>query len=655
MINTLSLEEKMRLLIAKGGFSTQDLNGKVSKIEVSDGPCGVRRPNDEYPNGIPSFCYPAPHVLANSWDREIVYKIGQSIASDCIEQGYDILLAPGVNIKRTPLCGRNFEYFSEDPILAGELAAEYIKGCQDKGIGVSLKHFCANNSEWDRLWISNEIDLRTLREIYVKVFEIVLSKVEPYTVMCAYNAVNGVNCAENKGLLNDILRERLGYKGVIVSDWGAVHNRAESLKASLDIMFFEEESGYLDLKRAYEDGFITEEEIDVSVNRILALIEKVSKTKEKRIPISTSERYENAFNAAINGMVLLKNKDNVLPLQSGKICLLGDMCVNPARCGGGAGGVSQKGEIPSLKQALKKYLPQIDVEYEMLYANICPTSNPANEQITNIPKALDLVYDSDVTVMVVGSSSIVETESYDRASIRLSDKIEKLILEVSKNANKLVVVVESGSAIDMSAWIDCVDAVLYTGFCGDVINDAIAGVLLGKYNPSGRLSETFPLSKDNDFIKKGTDSIRVDRYSEGCLVGYRYYDTKGVDVLFPFGYGLSYAEYKYSNFTIEEKGEYEYVVGCDVENVSNKDGDEVVQLYVRQIDHVLEKPNKELKRFKKIKLNGKEKKRVEFNISKDCFESFNVWNNDWFIPKGRYELLIARNVRDIEHCYKIKV
>ena len=654
-MSELSAEEKLKLLVLKGDFNTHDLDGKCPQIVMSDGPCGIRKGLVEASEGGRLHCYPSPHVLANSWDREIVYKVGEAIASDCIDNDIDIILGPGVNIKRTPLCGRNFEYYSEDPYLTGELASEYIKGCQERGIGTSLKHFCANNREFDRLYQTSEVDLRTLREIYTKSFEIIIQKAQPFTIMGSYNAVNGINASENEWLLRDILRKELHYDGVIISDWGAVHNRAEALKASLDIMCSYEARGFEELQKGLDSGIICEKDVDESVQRIEKLHELVEQGKSKRKALSEKERYDIALEGAKKGFVLLKNEGNILPIKGKKIALLGELVKKPDYVGGGAAEILFEKPFKGVDEYIKEMNPEIEVSYRWLYSHTNCTQRIAGIRVTDLKSAMALAYDSDVTVLFVGDSINQETESMDRVSMRLDERLENVILNIAERTEKLVVVVEAGSAIDMSAWIDKVQAVLYTGFAGEAINEAIASVLMGKTNPSGRLSETFPLCLEDTPIGKGCTNAYVDRYKEGVMVGYRHYTTKKIPVLFPFGYGLSYAEFAYDNFSVEKVGERNYTVSFDVKNVSKVDGAEVCQLYVDNIDMQVERPKRELRRFMKTYLHAGEKKRMTFELGEDCFAYFNICYNRWHTDKGRYEVLIAKDANTPIFSQRIKI
>lgn len=643
-------EEKIRLLVAKKFFTTDTANGKLPEVIMSDGPAGIRRGLVECPEGKPYICYPASHVLANSWDRAVAKKVGEALAGDCAEENIDVILAPGVNIKRTPLCGRNFEYWSEDPYLAGTLATEYIKGCQENGVGTCLKHFCANNREYDRVSQSSELDERTLREIYARPFEIVLENVSPYAVMVSYNPVNGINMSENAWALRGILRGDLGYDGIVLSDWGSVRNRAEALKASLDLMFPFEQRGLEDLKTAYEQGTITDEDIDESVDRILKLIARVEENKKLRKKLSVEERRGISLEAAQKSMVLLKNEDNILPLKAEKIAVLGGMS---ACVGGGSAQTVLKYPPRPLAKELVERLPETEVTSHGLFSHSSCVKSPAGIRVSKVKDVLGLAYDADITVLVVGHSEIIETESYDRSSIKLPEVLEDLILKIADKTDRLVIVLETGSAVDVSAWIDKVQAVLYTGFAGEAINQAIADILVGRVCPSGRLSETFPLRLEDTPTGSERGNGYSERYKEGVLVGYRHYDTKKIPVRFPFGFGLSYAKFEYSNFSVKEKGLYEYEVSFNVKNVSDIEGGEVAQLYVRNVDECVERPTKELRGFEKVYLRAGEEKRISFTTDKSSFAYFSICHKDWFVSPGRYELLVCRDVNTIEFTKKI--
>lgn len=652
----LSIQEKCQLFVSESTFTTKAINEEFFSLKLSDGPAGLRMPTEKYPEGKPQdICLPSMMVIANTWSKECAYLMGNVLASQCIDENVDIVLAPGINIKRTPLCGRNFEYFSEDPYLTGILASEYIKGIQDLGIGTSLKHFCCNNREYDRLYQSSEVDIRTLREIYTKAFELVIQEAQPWTIMCSYNPVNGINVSENKFILKTILRDKLKFENVIISDWGAVHNRAESLKASLDIQFPQDDQEIFNLQKAYEEKTITMEEMDETIQRIFNLCQKVKENKVKRIPLSKKQIHDISLDTIFQGTVLLKNEDNILPLKEGKIALLGGLCQQPSYGGGGSATVYLNHPISPLIEEMKKVLPNSYIEYSRMYSYSSCTVQPAHLQTMNLKHGYHLAYDSDVAVLVVGTNSIIETESYDRTTLKLPEKMEEMIIEVGKRNKNLVVVMEASCVIDMSNWIDYTKAILYVGLAGNYVNEAIAKLLSGKANPSGRLSETFPLCVEDTPTKLDHGNGLVEVYSEGILVGYRWYDSKNKNVLFPFGFGLSYSSFIYENIHLLPIDKYKFELSFDIKNLTNVAGYETPQVYIRNIDMKVFKPDKELKRFTKIYVEPLSKKNVKIILDKDCFEYFNVCLDNWHVDDGRYEILLGKNSRDIQHVFKITI
>lgn len=647
----LTTEEKLRLLTAKDGFTTDDLDGKLPSITASDGPCGLRIESESFPKGEPSLCYPAPQVIANSWDRATARNIGEALAADCIDKGVDMILAPGVNIKRTPLCGRNFEYFSEDPFLAGTLAAAYVAGVQSQGVGASLKHFCANNREWDRCFQSSELDERTLMEIYAKPFEIVVKESASWTIMCAYNSVNGVYASENAYILKDVLREKLGFDGVIISDWGAVHDRSRALNATLDIEFPFHPASLENLKEGISGGKIREEQVNESVGRILSLLDKKQQAQKARgktpKALTVAERREAALNGAREGVVLLKN-EGVLPLKDGgRVAILGSLSENPSVAGGGSARVIPSQSPRALRETLQELLPASTISYcgGYVYASsILPIALP---WVSGQREAAELAYFSDTAIVVVGTNQLMETECYDRSSLRLSPELEGFVLAVAEENENTVVVLEAGSAVDMTPWIDKVKAVIYTGFAGECMNEALAEILTGKVCPSGKLSETFPLCLEDTPTKGERGNGFAERYAEGIFVGYRWYDEQEKTVLFPFGHGLSYTRFEYADLEIEPRGKDGLDVTFSLENSGVCKGKETVQLYVRQRHSPVVRPQKELKGFEKIALEKGEKRRVTFRLGREAFAVWSTVHGGWHIFGGEFEILVGASSRDI--------
>lgn len=640
-IKDLTLEEKLRLLAGRDTWRLSNANGKLPDVFLSDGPNGLRMHdvNDENLATFKATAMPNLSLIANSWDEELAFLDGATIADDCIEKGADVLLAPGVNIKRTPLCGRNFEYFSEDPYLTGKLAKAYIEGVQSKGVGTSLKHYCGNNREYDRFFQSNEIDERTLREIYLPAFETAVTA-KPWTVMCSYNPVNGVWTSESKWLLNDVLREEFGFDGLIMSDWGAVHNSARAIKATLDLEMPYRKAAYPQLKEAYEKGFLTEAEIDERVQKIFELMEKVT-TAEKKVTTTQEERRENAAKIAREGMVLLKNEDNILPLKPCKIMTAGPFCRQTAYGGGGSALVVSDYKQNPLHEELQARLGET--------ADCFIASGFVNtlDQIYNGCDPYLNASHSDVAILCVGTGEKREMEASDRYSLRLPPVQEDLILNTAKYNPNVVVVLNAGSAIDMSAWIDKVKAVLWAGFSGEGGATAIADILTGKVCPSGKLSETFPTSVENTPTGMNRGNGFVERYTEGVFVGYRWYDSYEKEVLFPFGYGLSYANFEYSDLKIEKRGETDYEVSYTVKNLSNVDAKEISQVYVRDVISRVSRPVKELKGFAKTNLKAGESKRVTIKLDFRSFAFYSTPMKKWHVENGDFEILVGASSRDI--------
>ncbi len=652
-IKDLTIDEKITLLTGKDCWRTNDLNGKLENIFVSDGPNGLRKiANDG--STVRATAMPNISVVTNSWDNEVAFLNGSTIAEDCIENDVDVLLAPGVNIKRTPLNGRNFEYFSEDPYLAGTMAKSYIEGVQSKGVGTSLKHYVANNREYDRLFQSNDIDERTLREIYVKPFEIAV-KAKPWTIMCSYNLVNGVRVAEHKQLLKDILRDKLGFDGLIVSDWGAVHNHVESLKASLDLCMPCRDASFTEIKTAYEKGEITIEQIDFAVTNILNLIEKKVKSN-KKVTLSKQERHDNAVKVAKESIVLLKNEDNVLPLnKKDKIFVGGRFNDSPSLGGGGSAYVLTDYEIPSLDSLLsEKYGYTVKKGYSLATGRH-DDIKMSLEYVRNARGDYESILDSDVCVICVGEEAPVVSENYDREHIKLSDAQEEFIIRASELNENVVVVLHAGSAIDVSGWIDSVKAVVLAGFGGEGINDALASVLAGETNPSGKLSETYPICLEDTYSENYLGNKGVEWYRDGIFVGYRYYDKTEMEVAFPFGYGLSYAEFEYSNIEVEKISKYEYNLTYDIKNISKVDGKEVSQVYVKEILPWVTRPEKELKGYSKDLIKGGETKTITVKLDFNAFAYFSTPHNEFIVKDGYFDIMVGASSRDIKLVKRIKI
>lgn len=654
-IKNLTLQEKIDLLTGRNGWQLSNANGKLPDVFLSDGPHGVRMLDISLPDKPvkPATAMPALAMIANSWDINLAYRDGEIIADDMIELEADVLLAPGVNIKRTPLCGRNFEYFSEDPFLSGNLAKAYIRGVQSKGIGTSLKHFALNNREFERYTQSSEVDERSLREIYTPAFEIAL-EAKPWTVMCSYNPVNGVWASENRKLLNGLLREEFGYNGLIVSDWGAVHHSGKAVKATLDVRMPYDVRAVEELQEGLQEGWLTEEEIDERVLKVLELMEKKEDAKAlRKITTTKEERHQAAVEIASDCIVLLKNEDDILPVRSGNIKIIGYRAKDPITGGGGSAFVSTNYKGNTLTQELSNRLKdKANISFVEGYND---HQNAASPLVQYTCAALTEAYDADTVVLCVGTNKLSEGEEFDRVSMRLSALQEELILNTAKYNKNVVVVVYAGSAIDMSPWIDKVKAVVFAGFLGEAANEAIANVLSGEVNPSGKISETFPLCIEDTSTVTSRGNGFVERYNEGIFVGYRWFDAKGKEVLFHFGHGLSYSKFEYSDLAIEKINETTYNVLFTIKNSSNRDGKEVAQLYVRDVFSSVERPEKELKGFHKVALKAGESKKVKIPLDARSFSFWSSALDKWYVENGIFEIMVGASSKDIRLSQAISI
>ncbi len=641
-LKDLTLDEKLTLLTGKDCWHIDGLNGKLPEISMSDGPHGMRTMTKDWQT-LPATAFPTLSAVGSTWNEELAREMGELIAEEAIERNVDILLAPGVNIKRTPLCGRNFEYFSEDPCLAGELGKAYIEGVQEKGIGTSLKHFAANNREYDRLYQSSEVDERTLREIYFPAFERAL-QADPWTVMCSYNLVNGVYASEHKKLLNDILRGQFGFKGLIVSDWEAVVNRAKALKASLDLQMPDNAQSFTVLKEAYARGYITDEEIDASVSRILDLINKTQANKGKRVVTHTKEeRHAAAVKIAAEGAVLLKNENGVLPFKSGERVYVGGKYAEQGVIGGGGSSyVTCEYKRKNLSDLIMEENPAVTAEYHQGY--FCDEG--ARHGFYNVRKSIALAEQADKAVVVVGFDEHTDCEGTDRTTLKLSPIAVDFILKIARANPRTVVVVYGGSAVDMSDWIGEVSAVLYVNFNGEGGNEAIAKLLTGSENPSGKLQETFPLCLEDTPTQSERGDGYSDRYFERIFVGYRYYDNEGAEVLFPFGHGLSYSSFEYGNLNVQEKNG-QYALSFTVKNTSDVDGKEIWQVYTGAKRSLVERPPRELKAFGKVFLKAGEQKTIAVTLTLRDFAYWSTAIDGWRTENGKYTVFVGGSSRDL--------
>ena len=650
IITQMTLEEKAALCTGASAWTTTPVERLgIPEMLVSDGPHGVRRVPDIHSLGAPSLpatCFPTASCLASTWDVELLHQMGNALAAEAIALNVDVLLGPGVNMKRSPLGGRNFEYFSEDPYLAGELAVGLIDGIQSKGVGTSLKHFAVNNQEFQRFSISAEVDERTLREIYLTAFEKVVKKAQPWTVMCAYNKLNSGYCSEHHYLLNDILKNEWGFEGLVVSDWGAVHDRVAALKAGLDL----EMPGPQDWRvkaviEAVRSGELDEAILDESVRRILNIVFKANQTP-KGGTFDVDAHHELAHKVAAEGMVLLKN-NGLLPLKDQQhIAVIGRAAENAHFQGGGSSHIN-----PTKVAMPFKELQSQAGNAELTYAEGYPADDSFRQDL--IDQAVGLATSADVAILYVALPSYKESEGYDRTDLDLTEQQGALIKAVAKVQPNTIVVLNNGAPVAMSAWIDDVAAVLEAWMMGQAGGSAIADILFGKVNPSGKLAETYPLNLTDTpaYLNWPGDSGEV-RYGEGLFIGYRYYDARKLPVPFPFGYGLSYTTFAYSNpklsATTFNDGDG-LTVTVDITNTGEVAGKETVQVYVHDQQSGLSRPQKELKGFAKVELSPGETKTISIPLDFRAFAFYHPEHKQWITESGDFDILIAASVADIRH------
>lgn len=654
IIAQMTLEEKAALCTGASAWSTTPVKRLgVPEMIVSDGPHGVRRvPNvhEMMLESLPATCFPTASCLATTWDADLIRKMGEALAEECIALNVDVLLGPGVNMKRSPLGGRNFEYFSEDPYLAGEMAAHYINGVQSKGVGTSLKHFAANNQEFQRFSISAEVDERTLREIYLPAFEKAVKQAQPWTVMCSYNKVNGTFASEHYHLLTEILKDEWGFEGLVVSDWGAVRDRVAALKAGLDWeMPGPQERRVKEVVEAIRSGELDEAILDESVHRILRVVFKAAETP-KVGEFDVDAHHELARHVAVEGMVLLKN-DGLLPLKGQQhIAVIGRSAEHAHFQGGGSSHIN-----PTKVTVPFKELQAQAGNAELTYAEGYPTDNSFRQDM--IDEAVTLAQAADVAVLYIALPTFKESEGYDRTDLDLAEQQIALIKSVAKVQPKTVVVLNNGAPVTMSDWIDDVAAVLEGWMMGQAGGAAIADILFGKVNPCGKLAETFPLNLAHtpSRLNWPGDAGKV-RYGEGLFIGYRYYDAKEMPVQFPFGYGLSYTRFEYSNPQVSAATFQDTdgtTVMVDITNTGDIAGKEIVQVYVHDQQSGLVRPEKELKGFAKVALQPGETKTVSISLDFRAFAYYHPEYKQWITEDGDFDILITASATDIRHSLTV--
>lgn len=647
IVSEMTLEEKAGMCSGLDFWHLKEVEHLgIPKVMVSDGPHGLRKQDEKgdhlgINDSIKAVCFPPAVLSACSFDRGLMEEMGKAIGREAQANDVSVVLGPAVNIKRSPLCGRNFEYYSEDPYLAGEIAAAFVKGVQSQHVGTSIKHFAANNQEYRRMSSSSEVDERTLREIYFPAFETAVKNAQPYTFMCSYNQINGTFASENKWLLTDVLRGEWGFKGYVMSDWGAVNDRVKGLEAGLELEM-PASGGDNDamIVKAVKDGALEEKILDQAVERILRIIFEYADHRKPQ-EFTMEKDHEEAQHIAEESMVLLKNENHILPLKtSEKAAFIGGFARNPRFQGGGSS------HINCFKTT--NVLDSVPCDAQVVYAEGFPADRDFYDKVL-ADEAVKAAAEADKAVIFAGLPESFESEGYDRSHMRLPECQNRLITEILKVQPNTVIVLHNGSPVEMP-WLGEIKGLLETYLGGQAGGAAAANILYGKINPSGKLAETMPLKlSDNPSYLNFGGGEKVE-YREGIFVGYRYYDTKEMDVAFPFGYGLSYTTFAYSNLKLSMENPTEkdtVMVSADVTNTGKSAGKEVVQLYIRDLTGSAIRPEKELKGFEKVFLEPGETKTVTMELNKRSFAWYNTELHDWFAASGDYEILVGASSRDI--------
>ncbi len=655
LISELTLEEKAGLCSGMDFWTTKGVERLgIPSIMLTDGPHGLRKQKGGTDHlgiaeSVPATCFPSGAGLACSWDRELIRKVGEALGIECLAENVGILLGPAANIKRSPLCGRNFEYFSEDPYLSTEMAAGHIKGVQSQGVGTSLKHYAVNNQEHRRSSVNAVVDERTLREIYLASFEGAVKQAQPWTVMCAYNKVNGEYCSENKYLLNNILKEEWGLKGFVVSDWYAVSERVDGLIAGLDLeMPSSNGKGDRKIVEAVLNGTMSEDIVNQAVERILTIIFRTTEGK-RAVSFDQEKHHQLALEAARESMVLLKNEKHILPLsKQASISVIGAFAQQPRFQGGGSSHITPTNLDNIFEEMTKKVDSQVQISYAKGYHL---ENDKIDEQL--VVEAKEVAGKSQVTVLFAGLPDRYESEGYDREHLRIPDNQVHLIEAIAEAQPNIVVVLSNGAPIEMP-WINKVQGILEAYLGGQALGGAIADLLFGDANPCGKLAETFPLklSHNPSHLNFPGEGDTVE-YDEGLFIGYRYYDKKEIEPLFPFGYGLSYTKFEYSDLKLDRQAMLDtdqLRVSVKVKNVGEMAGKEIVQLYVRDMESTVIKAVKELKGFIKVALQPGEEKSVHFILDKRVFAYYNTDIKDWHVESGEYEIMVGQSSAEI--CLK---
>ena len=652
IISKLTLEQKAALLQGGTEFGSRALPQKgIPAMQLSDGPNGVRRQAGAADHlglnpALPATCFPTAVTVANSWDPELGEKIGTAMGEEARSQEVSVLLGPGLNTKRSPLCGRDFEYFSEDPYLSGKMAASYVRGIQSNGISACPKHFAVNGQELRRMASDSIVDERTLRELYLTNFEIVVKEAQPRTIMTSYNLINGTYANEHEHILMDILRKTWGFKGMVVTDWGGSNDHALGVKLGSTLEMPAPGGGSVrELVAAVQSGKISESDLDARLEEFLPLVFETREVIEKsERAFDQKAHHALARKAAEEGIVLLKNEGGILPVKPGKkVCIIGDFAEKPRYQGAGSSAVNST-QVDTFLGVLKEEGGLDSVGFATGFdRNGAPDEAKKKE-------AVELAKKADIAILFLGLDEVKESEGLDRQDMKIAAVQEELLAAVKKANPNTVVVLSAGSSVETD-WIKDAEAVVYAALCGQAGSGAVLDVLTGRLNPSGKLSETWAKKYEETPAHEHFGGPgRTVQYREGIYVGYRYYQKAGVPVAFPFGYGLSYTSFAYSDLKGDKSG-----VTVTVTNTGKTDGAEIVQLYVALPGAKVFRPVQELKGFARVFLKAGESKEVRIALDDKAFRYWNVKTDSWETEGGDYELRVGASAEDIRLTVKVKV
>lgn len=651
LLSRLTLEEKASLLDGSDFWHTQPVERLgIPALMVTDGPHGLRKQPEGgdhlgLSGSVPATCFPPAAGLASSWDTDLLRRVGEALGRETRAEKVSVLLGPGVNMKRSPLCGRNFEYFSEDPVLAGDLAAAMVDGVQSQGVGTSLKHYAANNQETQRMTVSADVDERTLREIYLTAFERVVTRAQPWTVMCSYNRINGVYASEDPWLLTQVLREEWGFDGLVVSDWGAVNVREDGVAAGLDLeMPSSSGAGTQRILDAVAAGTLAEADVDTAVLRVLDLVAKSRAALADPGTFDVEAHHALAREAATASAVLLKNDGGILPLAptGGTVAVVGEFARTPRYQGAGSSQVNPT----RLDDALTALRSAFDGAREVTFAaGYDPTSEDADTAL--VAEAVEHAAAADVVVLFLGLPASYESEGYDRDHTNLPDTQVALLEAVVAANPDVVVVLANGSVVNLEPWQGTVPAVLEGWLGGQAGGGAVADLLTGAANPSGRLAETVPLNYlDNPTVGNFPGEHGHVRYGEGLLIGYRWYDAHQLPVAHAFGHGLSYTTFDYSGLTLVP-GEDGLDVSVTVTNTGDRAGTETVQVYVSDTEASVFRPEAELKGFARVALEPGEAREVVVTLDQRAFSFWHTGAGRWVLEAGEFGIRVGASSRDV--------